>query len=265
MDEFHDFVMSYPRPFPAPHIESHLELLDEATRIQRQLEAWTNRPILSEFDLLELGVIRCNGIDIDDEISPIMDHSIRYFHPDTPHVAARRAQRWNDLGAWPSLDEKYPQTFGFWRGDPVPTNLSLMDGITQTVVKCLRLTDWEAHADSPQRPFGPQDPDHRRWVRTSLPPRTNMATSTVARLHDNLYHRFRIHDWRVSLSRGNSDERENTRIPQSIAVVSDTISPPDDRYLRSELLQGVMILRECMEQLCWAHHFTLPVGASTNL
>lgn len=167
MDVFHDFVMSHPRPFPAQHIESHLNQLDEATRIQRQLEAWTTKPVLYDIDIMELGVVRAGTIDINNPSTPITDYVSRCFRPDTIHVAIRRAIRWNDLKAWPSLDAHHSETFGVWGGHPIPIDTSLMDSITQTVVKCLRLTDWEVHKDSPERRASLDEPSHLYWVKSS--------------------------------------------------------------------------------------------------
>lgn len=74
-----------------------------------------------------------------------------------------------------------------------------------------------------------------------------------------------IYDWLVTLPSRCLDNRANPEVPHALVMVSDTITPPDNRLLRSEVLFAAMILREGLAQLVWQKHYTLPVGASTSL
>lgn len=84
-------------------------------------------------------------------------------------------------------------------------------------------------------------------------------------LHHDYHHRFGIYDWRVSTRSMFSDEQANSQVPHSLVIIFDTITPPDHRLLRSEVLLAAMILREGIAQQHWTGHHTLPVGASTKL
>lgn len=73
-----------------------------------------------------------------------------------------------------------------------------------------------------------------------------------------------LYDWRVSLPSIVTGEQTRLEVPHSIVIVSDTITPPDDCLLRSEILMAARILRETIVQGCWIQHLTHPVGASTT-
>lgn len=73
-----------------------------------------------------------------------------------------------------------------------------------------------------------------------------------------------IYDWLVRPPSKCSDKPANPEVPHTLVVVSDTITPPDNRLLRSEVLNAAMIMREGLAQLVWVKHYTLPVGGFTS-
>lgn len=150
MTTFHEFVRSIPRPFPDPYIEWHIGLYDAVTVLTRQLERLTHRPLLSDRLLLELGVVHGAELIIDEE-NPI-DFEPRYFSPDTPHVAAQLAQKWNEVKKWPPLDPEQPDIIINWRDYPIRLNIPPDDDIIENVHRCLKMVDWETeHGDRMQR------------------------------------------------------------------------------------------------------------------
>lgn len=74
-----------------------------------------------------------------------------------------------------------------------------------------------------------------------------------------------LYEWRVSLASTPPGEHATFEVPHSIVIISDTITPPDDCLLRSEVLMAARILREATAQEYWIQHATHPVGASINL
>lgn len=158
---FHEFVRSLPRPFPDPYIEWHIGLYDAVTALKRQLERLTHKPLLSDRHLLQLGVVHGAELIIDEE-NPI-DFEARYFRPDTPHVAAQRAQRWNEIKKWPPLDPNKPDTIVNWGTYPIRTDLPLDDDIVGNVDRCLKMVDWEGeYGDRIERP---SQPEYLCWTR----------------------------------------------------------------------------------------------------
>ncbi|PTB45451.1 hypothetical protein M441DRAFT_129239 [Trichoderma asperellum CBS 433.97] len=260
MATFHQFVRSIPRPFPDPYIEWHIGLYDAATTLKRQLERLTQKPLLSDTRLLELGVVHGPELIIDEE-NPI-DFEPRYFSPDTPHVAAQRAKRWNEVNKWPPLDLDNPDIIVNWRDYPIRTNIPLYDDIVENIDRCLKMVDWERE-DGDHIEVSSQ-PEHRPWIRFLSPLRTNFSRYNEEQIHQSYYHRFTLYDWLVRPPSWCSDYHADTEVSHALVIVSDTITPPDSRLLRSEVLFAAMVLREGLAQLFWQKHYTLPVGASTS-
>jgi hypothetical protein len=164
-------------------------LYDAADRLKRELERLTNWPVLGDGFLELLGVDRdtepiffeedeqrtsegdglLGALGVDRDTEPIVfeeDEQLssesenvtaaRFFVPDIPQVAARRAQRWNQINTWPSLDLDRPGNIVNWGGELVRTDVPQFDDIEDTIYCCLGLVDWEVGAEEQQ------DSDERR-------------------------------------------------------------------------------------------------------
>lgn len=97
------------------------------------------------------------------------------------------------------------------------------------------------------------------------PLRADFARWNVDRIYAHYRHRYILYEWRVSLASAPPGEPATFQVPHAIVIVSDTITPPEDCLLRSEVLMAARILREATAQAFWVQHVTHPVGASINL
>ncbi|EHK43162.1 hypothetical protein TRIATDRAFT_310718 [Trichoderma atroviride IMI 206040] len=255
----------------------HQEIYDAADRLTRELERSADRPVLSGDLRLEFGIIQ-DRLIVDDEQMVDDEHSVcaEFFRPDTPHVAARRAQRWNEVNRWPSPDPNRPEIIESWNGCPIRTNIPLFDDIEDNFHRCLMLVDWDIEEERGGGGGGggragrarfslDGGPEHLCWVKMDLPVRTDLSTYNVEPIPRRFHHRFLLYDWRVSLTFSMSKERGSSEVPHSILINSDTITPPGNLLLRSEVLLAAKVLRESMVQVCWIEHATYPAGASTNI
>ncbi|KAL6896425.1 hypothetical protein GGI43DRAFT_117665 [Trichoderma evansii] len=256
MITFHEWVTSLDRPFPDPYIEWHIGLYDAVTVLKQQLDSWTHRPLLSDRHLLELGVVHGAELIIDEE-NPI-DFEPRYFSPDTPGAAAQRTRNWNRVEKWPILDPHGQDLIENWRGFPIRINIPLEDDVGGNFDRCLDMVDW-GDWDGGDRMERSNQPEDLCWTSFLPPARTSLFRYNQIQIHQNYYHRLMIYDWSLWTPAGCSDNYADPEVPHSLVIVSDTITPPDNRLLRSEVLFAAMVLRESLAQMIWQKHYTLPM------
>jgi hypothetical protein len=135
---FHKFVRSLPRPYPDPYTEWHIGLYDAATTLKRKLEGLTHKPLLSDKDLLKLGVVRGAELIIDDD-NPI-DLERRFFKPGSSDEAAQCVQSYNENEKWPKpcTDSTHAMN---WRGYQI--EFPYIQDIKEIVYACWVLVEWK--------------------------------------------------------------------------------------------------------------------------
>lgn len=167
MSSFAVFVRPHPRAFPGPMHEWHQKLYEAAEILTRRLENLPHRPILSDYFIrhLDLGIIR-DRLDVDNEPVDNEPSMIpRFFDPDTPHVAAQRAQRWNEVNRWPAPDPNRPEIIQDWRGYQIRTDIPLFDDIEHIFHRCCLLLVDRGHEEEQERDSRDDDPGLLRWVK----------------------------------------------------------------------------------------------------
>lgn len=161
METYDEFLRLQLRPFPIPYIEWHFGLYDTVTALKQQLERLAHEPILSENLVLELGVIQGAELIIDDG-SPV-DLGPLYFRPDNPHVAAQRAQRWNEVNNWPTLTPDTPEIIVNGGNYPIQTGITRFEHVAENIARCLKLVDWEIEDGAITERF--VELEHICWLR----------------------------------------------------------------------------------------------------
>lgn len=106
---------SFPRPYPDPQLESHLQIYQQCSILQYRLDRLKHTPLLSDALLQTLNVIRGAPFDIDDCHS--LDIEKRFFTATRDRLASQYAQDFlNRGGKWPEVETRYPV---FKNGNPI--------------------------------------------------------------------------------------------------------------------------------------------------
>ncbi|KAL7796616.1 hypothetical protein V8C37DRAFT_352793 [Trichoderma ceciliae] len=245
---FHKFLRSLPRPYPDPYIEWHIGLYDAATTLKRQLEGLTHKPLLSNDDLLQLGVVRGAEFIIDED-NPI-DLDPRFFNPGSPHEVAQCVQNYEETKKWPRLRLGSEDRLDYW-GYPLP----YIDEIEEFSYACWTLVEWERRYSF--REEGYTHRENQNWGEPFVSRTTNFYHFKEDWIHQDYRHQFLFDRWMAYRPFLRSCD-PGPEVSHTLAMTADTVRP-DDRLLRSELLMAAMFLRDNLAHRFWPGHYTFPV------
>lgn len=128
--------------FPEPMHEWHKELYVTTAALVDQLDNLSNKPFLDNEFIRRTGLrIFLDRLAVDDEQTVGNEHSRppKFFDPDEPQAAARRAQRWNASNRWPRLDLSRPEIINYHKHFPIRTNIPLFDDLEDNFRRCCEM------------------------------------------------------------------------------------------------------------------------------
>ncbi|KAL7790058.1 hypothetical protein V8C37DRAFT_417627 [Trichoderma ceciliae] len=225
---FRKLLKSLPRPHPDPQLEWHLQLYDQCTKLKRGLERRKRTPLLSDEDLKNLKIVRGAPLSIDD-CRPI-DVERRFF------LATQK---------WPEPDEE-----SRWERDSNGNRIPDIRYMNHFANALWRMTEWEGRCSQKHNPW---------WFRSGISSVDPTRAATYGKFYigpTNEFHEFEAaHALRY---KGRTEFGPDPEVPHIIIMTCDTIVP-DDRFLRSELLLAVSILRSNLALHPWLEHHTFPI------